>query len=268
MANSSGLRQRAADAATTRTDPPTGPDTQPPLPGVHTPAELPDVVYDAPIDDAEVVPVVVAWARVMKDVTSIGKGSLLSAPGVGTFRYRGVDEVFNAVGPALRRHGVVILPTRVAAEYRDTRTSKGNAMRECTATVDYAIVGPGGDRIEGQSRGEATDTLDKGTTKALSVAYRNFLLQALCVPTNLPDPEASTLERGERPTPRAADYVDEIAHPRTSATRLRQIHKELKTHNLLGVLVTNETGDEEAVGVMVTRIGAERAATEQPGGES
>lgn len=255
----SSLRDRAAQASAPRPASAVGG----PAPAAQQ-SELEEIEYTGPIKTVEQVPVHVAWSRVMADVRSIGKGNRFSGGGA-SYNFRGVDAVFNAVGPALRRHGLVILPAKVTPEYRDTRTSKGNAMRECTVTVDYVIYGPDGSSMTGQSQGEATDTLDKGTTKALSIAYRNFLLQALCVPTDLPEPELSDLERGERPTPRAVDYVDEVAHPRTSVGRLLQIHKELEQHNLLGAVVTNETGGEEPIGAMVKRIGAERRAA--AGGE-
>lgn len=224
-----------------------------------TPAALEDIEYTDPVRDVDQVPVHVAWARVMADVNGIGKGSRFSAPGAGTFNYRGVDEVFNAVGPALRRHGVIILPVKVDAAYRDTRTSKGNAMRECTVTVDYLIVGPDGGTLPvGQSKGEAVDTMDKGTTKAMSVAYRNFLLQALCVPTNLPDPEATGVERGEH-TRTAASYRDEALDTGTSIARLKQMRAELRDARRMSEVVVNEFGEEEAIGALIDRVGTERS---------
>jgi hypothetical protein len=276
------LRQRAAEAKDRPAPhlPSPAPTTSaaPPEPTVPTyePPELDDIEYTGPIVDPERIPVHVALLRVMNDVRHVGKGSTFSAPGAGTFKFRGIEEVLNAVGPSVRRHGLITMPVRWSAEYRETRTSKGSIMRECTVTVDYLVMGPGGDILSYpngeplfcQSRGEAVDTMDKSTTKAMSVAQRNMYIQLLQIPVRDLDPEADSglrqLERGERPLPRAADYVDEIAHPRTSATRLRQIHKELKAHNLLNVVITNESGDEEPVGAMVTRIGAERAAAEQP----
>jgi len=40
------------------------------------------------------------------------------------FPVRGVDRVVNAVGPALRRHGVLVVPVRVFdVEYKETRTT-------------------------------------------------------------------------------------------------------------------------------------------------
>ena len=222
--------------------------------------ELPDIEYTGPLADVPDVPVQVAWARVMADVQSVGKGDRFQAPGQGNYSYRGVDRVLNAVGPALRRHGAMVIPVRTDASYRDVTTAKGNKMRECTVTVTYEIRGPKGDKMPAQSCGEAFDSGDKSTTKACTVAYRNLLITALSIPTRDPrlDAEASNHERGEQPAPRPTEYRDEIADPRTSLGRLRQIRTELVQHRMGQARVTNEVGDEESLIDMVDRVGLQR----------
>ncbi|MEV4197054.1 ERF family protein [Micromonospora globbae] len=224
--------------------------------------ELPDIEYTGAIADVDLVPVHTAWARVMADVQSVGKGDRFQAAGQGNYQYRGVDRVLNAVGPALRRHGVMVIPTRTEAAYRDVTTANGKKMRECTVTVTYEIRGPKGDTMPAQSCGESMDTGDKGTTKACTVAYRNLLITALSIPTRDPrlDAEASNHERGSGPAPRPTDYRDEIADPRTSLGRLRQISTELQQHNLAGALVTNEVGDQESLWDMYSRVVRQRRA--------
>lgn len=215
--------------------------------------------YEPGEGDPEMVPVHIAWLRVRKDVRAIAKGEQYNGGGT-RFNFRGVDTVVNTFGPVTLKHGVNVLPTRVDAEYRDTTTSKGNKMRECTVRVSWLIVGPKGDTLALQTQGEALDSADKGTAKAQSVALRVLLLTGGLTPTHDKDPDASHIERGEAPVRSAVQYVDEIAHPQTSAGRLRQIHYELKQSGQLGALVTNEVGDEEQIGAMVVRIGKERAA--------
>nr|MDT0658067.1 ERF family protein [Micromonospora sp. DSM 115978] len=250
----SELRARAHQPADQAEPPP--PATTSTVPNHE---ELPDVEYTAPWRDAEAVPVHIAWSRVMADVQSVGKGDKYDALGT-RYQYRGVDRVLNAVGPALRRHGVMVIPTRTEAAYRDVTTSKGSKMRECTVTVTYEIRGPRGDAMPAQSCGECMDTSDKGTTKACTVAYRNLLITALSIPTRDPrlDAEASNHERGMQPLPKPTDYRDEIADPRTSLGRLRQIRAELRQHQIGGAVVVNEVGDDEALLAMCERVGAAR----------
>lgn len=252
----SDLRARA----TARTDPTaTDPAAVPERPDLDL-APLEDVSYDGnAITDAEQVPVHVAWARVMADVQSITKADRRDDTG-GRYSFRGVDRVINAVGPALRRHGVLVLPARIVAkEYRETRTSRGSVMEDCTVTVEWLIVGPAGDPLPPvQSAGQANDTGDKATAKAVSVAQRVLFLTSLQIPTQDPDVDRGH-ERGERPTPKATDYRDEIVHPGTSLGRLRAISGELKRHGLAEHVVVNETGDEEQLGALLIRIGTERS---------
>jgi hypothetical protein len=225
------------------------------------PADLPDIEYTGAVTDAEAVPVHVAWSRVMADVQSVGKGDRFSAPGQGNYQYRGVDRVLNAVGPALRRHGVMVIPVRTVAAYRDVVTSNNKKMRECTVTVAYSIRGPRGDEMPAESCGESMDSGDKGTTKACTVAYRNLLITALSIPTRDPrlDAEASNHERGEQRFDPLA-YRDEALNPRTSIARLSQMVSELRSLNRGGTLVKNETGDEEKLGNLILRVKRERTA--------
>jgi hypothetical protein len=56
--------------------------------------------------------------------------------------------------------------------------------------VLYRFHGPAGDFLDAESVGEASDSLDKATSKAMSVAYRTALIQALTLPTGDPDPDS------------------------------------------------------------------------------
>lgn len=142
--------------------------------------------------------VVAALSAVMADVQAIRKGQKNTAPNAN-YMFRGIDAVMNAVGPALRTHGVVIVPECVESHYRDVQTSTGKPSREATVTVTYRAYGPAGDSIIMQSAGEAMDSGDKGTPKAMSVAYRTLLLQALTIPTDEADPDSQTYERAPQP---------------------------------------------------------------------
>ena len=225
------------------------------------PAPDPMADYEPGDDDPDMVPVHIAWLRVRKEVRAISKSEEYKG-GTTRFNFRGIDTVVNTFGPVTLKHGINIFPIGVEAAYRDTSTSKGNKMRECTATVTWMVMGPKGDTLPVplQSQGEALDSADKGTAKAQSVALRVLLLTGGLTPTHDKDPDASYIERGEAPVRSAVQYLDEIAHPQTSAGRLKQIYYELRQTNQLGALVTNETGSEERVGDMVVRLGKERAA--------
>jgi len=134
-----------------------------------------------------------ALGAVMEGVQSVGKKDRNNQQG---YDFRGIDAVVNAVGPHLRKHGVIVVPAKSEARYRDVQTSTGKPSRECTVTVTYRFFGPAGDHIDCEVPGESMDFGDKGAPKAMSVAFRVALLQALCIPTHDPEPDAQSYERG------------------------------------------------------------------------
>ena len=142
---------------------------------------------------AEQLTVHQALSKVMGDVQAVRKDSKNQAQ---KFLFRGIDAVLNAVGPALRKHGVTILPEDVEVHRSNGTTTSGKQTAEVVIKVTYRIYGPNGDSIHGKVAAEAMDFGDKAIAKAMSVAYRTFLLQALTIPTDEPDPDSESYERG------------------------------------------------------------------------
>lgn len=134
-----------------------------------------------------------AWSAVMDDVREIRKAERNQHQG---YVFRGIDAVMNAVGPTFRRHGVSCVPVRIVeAKHRDFLSKKDVLQHEAIVTVEYRVTGPAGDSFLGQSIGESTDSSDKATSQAMSVALRTFLLQGLTMPTDDPDPDSVTVDR-------------------------------------------------------------------------
>ena len=142
---------------------------------------------------AEQLTVHQALSKVMGDVQAVKKDSRNQAQ---RFNFRGIDAVMNAVGPALRKHGLTILPEDVEVHRSNGTTANGKQTVEVVVKVTYRVYGPAGDSIHGKVAAEAMDFGDKAIAKAMSVAYRTFLLQALTIPTDDPDPDIESYERG------------------------------------------------------------------------
>ena len=257
------LAERAATAAG-RTDTTTaeGEHTLPD-PAEFVPAPDPMADYEPGDDDPDMIPVHLAWLRVRKDIRAIAKGEQYNGGGT-RFNFRGVDTVVNTFGPVTLRHGISVLPVNVDASYRDTTTSKGSKMRECTVCVSWLIVGPMGDTLSLQSQGEALDSADKGTAKAQSVALRVLLLTSGLTPTHDKDPDSSYIERGnDAPARSAESYRDEILDRKTSQGRLQQISYELGNLRMLHAKVQNEVGETETLDNLGRRIYTERSGGAQ-----
>lgn len=132
---------------------------------------------------------------VMADVQSLAKTDRNQSQG---FNFRGIDAVMNAVGPALRKHGGFIVPQLVEKTSEVQPSRNGGSLQVVRLSVAYQVFGSDGDPITGVVAAEAFDSGDKATAKAMSVAYRTFLLQLLCLPTDEPDPDAHSYELGAK----------------------------------------------------------------------
>lgn len=164
-----------------------------------------------------------ALADVMADVQAVAKKDRNNHQ---KFMFRGIDAVVNAVGPALRKHRVVVTPEVVSANYETVATSTGKASTACRLVVSYVFRGPAGDTISATVAGEAWDSGDKATPKAMSVAFRTALLQALALPTDEPDPDEHVYERANDTDWRG--LIDSA----TDADTLRALYSQVATSGL------------------------------------
>ena len=148
--------------------------------------------------------------NVMREVQGVAKRETNTHQ---NFNFRGIDAVVNAIGPALRKHGGFILPKVVASDYESMKTSRGNDITSVRLQVNFEIWGSEGDPIVGRVCSEAFDSGDKATAKAMSVAYRTFMLQTFCLPTDEADPDSFTYEAVTKGAATAPDPVDGLTAP-------------------------------------------------------
>lgn len=136
-----------------------------------------------------------ALAAVMKDVGAVKKGDRNTAQ---NYSFRGVDAVVNAVYPALVAHGVTVQPNVRSFDYGTVETGQGDrrkTMGHARVIVEYTFTAEDGSAVMASAAGEAFDSGDKATPKAMSVALRTVLLQSLMLPTDDPEPDAQSYER-------------------------------------------------------------------------
>ena len=100
------------------------------------------------------------------------------------YSFRGIDEVYNALAPMLARNGLVILPRVVKREFDERQTKSGNPLFYTHLTVEFDFVSAEDGSLHCVTTiGEAMDSADKRTNKAMSAAYKYACLQAFCIPT-------------------------------------------------------------------------------------
>jgi len=141
-----------------------------------------------------------ALCAVMKTVGAVAKTER-NTQGQG-YNFRGIDQVVNAVYPALVEHGVVVIPKVVDVVLGTVEVGhKRTQMSHTQLTVEFTFYGPEGDTITATTCGASFDSGDKATAKAHSVALRTCLLQTLMLPTDDTDPDSHTYERSPARSP-------------------------------------------------------------------
>jgi hypothetical protein len=109
------------------------------------------------------------------------------------FKYRGVDDVMNALAPMLAKAGLLILPRVTKRELVERVSGKGNPLFFTTLEIEYDFVSAedGSKHTVGPMIGEAMDSGDKSCNKAMAIAYKYVCFQVFCIPTEATeDPDA------------------------------------------------------------------------------
>jgi hypothetical protein len=101
-----------------------------------------------------------------------------------SYKFRGIDDVYNAVSPLLAKHGLCILPRMISRQCLERQTAKGNAIFYVTVEAEFDFVSAeDGSKHTVRIFGEAMDVSDKATNKAMSAAYKYAAFQAFAIPT-------------------------------------------------------------------------------------
>jgi len=134
--------------------------------------------------EAATAPVVYAKiAAVQADLAKDGIGKDRSNQ-QQKYKFRGIDDVYNALAPLLAKHGLSILPRMLSREVVERKSNSGGALFNVTveAEFDFIAAEDGSQHIV-RTFGEAMDSADKATNKAMSAAYKYAALMAFAIPT-------------------------------------------------------------------------------------
>lgn len=136
-----------------------------------------------------------AIANVAAELSAVGIGKTSKNQQQG-FAFRGIDQVMNTLAPLLSKHRLVVLPRVLARHCVERVNAKGTALFYTVVEVEYDLVAASdGSRHTVRVVGEAMDSGDKATNKAMSAAYKYAMFQSFCVPTEgTPDADAETHE--------------------------------------------------------------------------
>ena len=112
------------------------------------------------------------------------------------YKFRGIDDVYNTIAPMLARHGLCILPRVLNRTITERTSQKGGALFYVVVESEFDFVcAEDGSKHTVKTFGEAMDSGDKATNKAMSAAYKYACFQAFSIPTESDnDADAHTYE--------------------------------------------------------------------------
>ena len=100
------------------------------------------------------------------------------------FKFRGIDSVYNALAPALVKNKLIIAPRIIEREVSERTSRNGGVLFYVTVKAEFDFISTEDGSIHTVTNyGEAMDSGDKATNKAMSIAYKYAAFQTFCIPT-------------------------------------------------------------------------------------
>lgn len=100
------------------------------------------------------------------------------------YAFRGIDDIYNALAPELVKNKLLILPRYTERSCVERTSKSGGALFYITVRGDFDFVSTEDGSVHTiTTYGEAMDSGDKATNKAMSIAYKYAAFQAFCIPT-------------------------------------------------------------------------------------
>ncbi len=100
------------------------------------------------------------------------------------YDFRGIDDVYNVVSPLLAKHHLCILPRVLTRECMEKQSKSGGSLFYTVLEVEFDFVcSLDGSKHTVRTVGEAMDSADKSSNKAMSAAYKYAVMQAFAIPT-------------------------------------------------------------------------------------
>ncbi len=129
---------------------------------------------------------------ILNEVEAVGKTKENT---VQHFKFRGIDDVMNAIHPLLAKHKVFVVPEVLRREREERQSTKGGNLIYSICDIKFKFYAEDGSSIEAITTGEGMDSGDKATNKAMAIAFKYALFQVFCIPTEeMKDPDSDTPE--------------------------------------------------------------------------
>lgn len=184
-----------------------------------------------------------AMAAIAAEIGAIGKDKRCTQG--ASFAYRGIDDVYNALNPIMAKHGVFVLPIAGERTTDQRQTKTGGIMEIVVMRMTYKFCHADGSYVEAVTVGQAMDSGDKATNKAMAIAHKYAILQAFCIPTeDMEDPDAvaEQLEPRQPQRPR----TQQVQQPRHAQAENSNAMTSAQSKALMAHLTKKHGNNREA----------------------
>lgn len=152
-----------------------------------------------------------AIPRIMADMEAVGKNNYNQQQ---KFKFRGIDDVMNAMNPVLVKHHVFTVPEVLEQTREHRTTTSGGQLNYSLLKMRFSFFAPDGSHVDAITLGEGMDSGDKASNKAMAIAYKYALFQVFCIPTeDMDDPDADTPPESRAPKATAKAEKPKPADP-------------------------------------------------------
>lgn len=145
-------------------------------------------------------------SSVMADIKPIGKDQTNQHQ---KYKFRGIDDMYNSIYPALIKHGVFCCPQVQKSETFEIDCGEGKVAFRVLLTIAHRFYAEDGSFIEVITPGEGIDRSDKASNKAMSAAMKYAFIELFSIPTE-------DIEDSDRESPEAG----RTKHPIKSVTKV------------------------------------------------
>ncbi len=142
------------------------------------------------------------------------------------YKFRGIDDLYNAINPLFKKHRVFMTPEILEHESTEKLSAAGKMLFYEKMVIRYSLFAEDGSSVTASTKGIGMDSGDKAGNKAMSVAQKYALIQIFSIPTDDPkDPENDdhNIKKRETLTPKHHHWKKAVDHLKKPDSTMKDI---------------------------------------------
>ena len=143
-----------------------------------------------------------AIPKIMKAIGPIAKGRTNTQQ---NYKFRGIDDVYNAAQGPMLENGVFPCPVCYDVKREERQGRSGGVLIYTTLMMKTTFYAPDGSNIVVETIGEGMDSGDKSSNKAMSAAMKYAYFMLFAIPLGEKEPEDDNPDPAAKPNARPQD---------------------------------------------------------------